>query len=371
MTVHVRKILPHRSRAVRPRRSRGFTLVEILTATAIMALMVSLVMTVINQVLQAWDRSSDDLAIGGLARRALDVIAQDVQQAVFRADGTQWLSATNEETPDSPVHGVTNTRFIFFSDANLHQTKDDPTGGKPGHPIYGDVCAIEYRVTYGDPFDNPNSLQKTFSLHRVIIDPLSTFYGINGKPVLGITLGSTVPVGKGDLADNFDDVVDASHSPVASTIQGNLGSNLRITIDGAFLSGSILLDNVARFNVFLYYYGTNPAPPPASEVFPQNVPNNVTPANYYYGGWKRNTDGSPSGSQTGYLDLIEPALGGSIYPSFQRLAYADVTLTVLTDEGVVTLNGFSGSMPQGMTWDSFLQTYGKTYTQRIRFFNSP
>jgi len=370
MTVPARISPPHRPRAVRPRRRRGFTLVEILTATAIMALLVSLVMTVINQVLQAWDRSSDDLAIGGLARSALDEISQDLQQAVFRADGTQWFSATNEETPDSPVHGVTNTRLIFFSNANLHQTKDDPTGGKPGHPIYGDICAIEYRVTFGDPFDNPNSLQKTFSLHRVIVDPLSTFYGVNGKPILGITAGPP-PVGKGDLADNFDDVIDASRNPVTSAIQGNLGTNLRITIDGSFLSGSILLDNVARFNVFLYYYGTNPSPPPASEVFPENVPNSPTPPNYYYGGWARTGAGAPTPNQPNYLDLISPSTGGGSSPTFIRFAYADITLCVLTDDGVVKLNGFNGSLPQGMTWDSFLQTYGKTYTQRIRFFNSP
>jgi len=372
MIVHVRNPFYRRARA---RRLRGFTLVEILTATAIMALLVSLVMTIINQVLAAWDRSSDDLAIGTTARSALDIISQDIEQAVFRTDGAQWLSCTTEATPDSPVHDVTNTRFIFFSNANLHQPKEDSNGGSmvdPKHNLYGDVCAIEYRVTYGDPFDNANSIQKTFSLHRVVVDPVTTFYGIDGsstKPIMGVTQGPPT-IGKGSLEGNFDDLIDGSRNPVTSTVNGHGSNTLRVTLEGSFLSDSILLANVARFNVFLYYYGTNAAPPPATEIFPETNPFNNSPANYYYGGWKQ-TGGAPSSGQPNYLDLISPASGGAGSPTFQHLAFADITLTILNDEGVTVLNGFNGSMPQGMTWDSFLQTYGKTYTQRVRFFNSP
>jgi prepilin-type N-terminal cleavage/methylation domain-containing protein len=358
-----------RPRGTRPRQARGFTLVEILTATAIMALLVSLVMTILNQVVTAWNRSSDDLNLGREARRALSIVTQDLQQAVFRSDGSQWFSSTDEQTPDSPIRDVTNTRLIFFTTAGLRPTKDDALSGKAGNPIYGDVCAVEYRITYGDPFDNQNSDQKTFSLHRVVVDPASTFYGINTKPIMGLYQGSGS--GKGNLEDEFDDVVDNSRDGVTSSMQGTLGKTLRVTIANSFQSASSLLDNVARFNVFLYYVGTNPVPPPSTEIYPQTVPYNNNPAKYYFGGWPRNTSGTPTGTLTNYLDLIAPAAGAANVPTFSHLAFADLTITVLNDDGVALVNSINGAMPQGMTWEDLLRTYGKTYTQRVRFFNSP
>ncbi len=161
-------------------------------------------------------------------------------------------------------------------------------------------------------------------------------------------------------------MVDASHNSVTSTVLSNQGKTLRITIPNSFQSESILLDNVARFNVFLFYVGTNPSPPPATEIYPQSEPFNNTPANYYYGGWKRSNN-VPTSGQNNFFDLI---YGGS-NPTFNHLAFADITLTVLNDDGVALLNQINGSMPQGLTWEDFLAKYGRTYTQRVRFFNSP
>lgn len=343
--------------------SRGFTLVEILTATAIMALLVSLVMTVLSQVVTAWNRSSDELDIGGKARTALDLIAADLQMAIFRPDGSQWLSCTTESTPNSPISGITNTRLIFFSTSPVHQSKDDSTSGKDAKPIYGDVCAIEYRVAYADPFGNASSDQKTFSLHRVAVDPASTFFGVNGKPLLGIYDGG--PGNAKTLNEAFEKAeIDSSDKGTVNTIPGNQGKSLRVTIYGSLSHESILLDNVARFSVFLYYYGSNANPPPATQLYPETFPYNNIPAKYYYGGY------GPSSDSKNFLDLIS-STSSSGSPTFTRLAFADITMTVLKDDGVTLLNQFQGSMPSNLTWEDFLNRYGITYTERVRFFNSP
>ncbi len=338
--------------------SRGFTLVEILTATAIMALLVSLVMTILSQVVMAWNRSSDELDIGGKARTTLDLLAADLQTAIFHKDGTQWLSATEEQTPNSPVNGVKNTRLIFFTSTLVHQSKDSSSGGgKQAQPLYGDICAVEYRVVYADPFGNADSTEKTFSLHRVVIDPASTFYGVNTSPIMGVYNGSNRT--KNTLEDNFDAVVDINDKPVKNQMIGNLGKNLQVSIYGSLAPESILLDNVARFNVFLYYYGPNTAnPPPTVQLYPQTYPDNMIPAKYYFGGIQRNS----TGKVKSYLDT---------QPTFTRLAFADITMTVLKDDGVTLLNQFNGSMPQNMTWEDFLNRYGVTFTERVQFFNSP
>jgi len=350
---------------------RGFTLIEILTATAIMALLVSLVMTILSQVVSAWNRSSDELEIGAKARQALDTLTQDLQTAIFRSDGSQWLSCTTEPTPNSPVSGVNTTRLIFYTTSALHQTKDDGTTGHAGNSIYGDVSAIEYRVAYADPFGNPTSSQQTFSLHRVTVDPGSTFFGVNGKPMMGIYSGG--PGGVSHLEDEFDAVLDTFPNGVASSMQGVAGTTLRVTLYGSSAHESILLDNVARFDVFLFYYGSNPVAgaAPATQVYPETTPNDVNPAKYYFGGWARSGSSPSPANQPGYLDLISSSSGGGASPTFIRVAFADVTMTVLTDEGVALLNTFQGAMPEALTWQDFLDQYGKTYTQRIQFFNSP
>lgn len=371
--MHIRNRLSPRSHPTSSR-THGFTLIEILTATAIMALLVSLVMTILSQVVTAWNRSSDELDIGGKARSALDLVAADLQMALFRQDGTQWLSLSTETTPNSPVSGVTNSRLIFFTSTPVHQSKDETNGGVDAKPIYGDICAVEYRVTYADPFGSTSSVQKTFSLHRVVVDPGSTFYGINKKPIMGIYNGTTNG-GKNTLEDNFDALFDNLDHGVSNSVPGPQSKELTMKVYGSLTHESILLDNVARFNVFLYYYGANGSPPPATEVFPETYPAAITtnPAKYYYGGWQRKTGAGivPSGPQPGFLDLVSPSILPAGSPTFYRLAFADITMTVLKDEGVTLLNQFNGSMPSNMTWEDFLNRYGITYTERIRFYNSP
>lgn len=349
-----------------PAAARGFTLVEILTATAIMALLVSLVMTILSQIVAAWNRSSDELAIGGVAHQALDTITSDLEMAIFRNDGGQWLACQTEQTPNSPISGITNTRLVFFAPTHLRQAKDNTsTSDKDNTPINGDICCIEYRVTYGDPFGNDASTQKTFSLHRVALDPATTLFGINGNSILGIK-------DNGGYAKNLPAAldktqVDTSTDAIHNNLQGNQGKTLQVNLLGTASHDTILLDNVARFNVFLFYLGYNPQPgvSPITQIYPESFPNPDT--EYYFGGEAPGTEARPDAS---YINLISNAVSGR-NPTFIRLAFADITMTVLREEGVTLLNTFSGSLPEGLTWEDFLKQYGRTYTQRVYFYNSP
>jgi len=323
-----------------------------------MSLIVSLVMTVLTQVMSAWDRSSDDLELSA--------------KAIFRSDGSQWLSLTTEVPQDCPVSSANMTRLVFYSNPELRQTKDNAQGGSSGNIIPGDVCAVEYRVTFADPFGNADSTSKTFQLHRVVVDPATTFLGINGQPLMGISRSSG---GLPTLEKTFDALVDKSIVPVESQVQLSQGKALNISVYGAGTTNSMLMDNVAQFKVFLYFYGGVPPNPntgaastgaPAIQVYPMTQYTAIDPPQYYYGG--ASFGGGPT---NGYLDTeVFPSPDPS-KPNFIALAYADVTITLLNQDGVAYIQSLNGQAPPDFNWQNFLQQFGKTYTHRIRFNNKP
>ncbi|HTB62813.1 MAG TPA: prepilin-type N-terminal cleavage/methylation domain-containing protein [Opitutales bacterium] len=352
--------LPPRAAAQR----RGFTLVEILTATAIMALIVSLVMTVMTQVLAGWNRASEDLDTSEKASKIFHLVSQDLETAIFRSDGNQWMSLTSESPAGSPTTDATMSRLIFYTTPELRQTKDSGQGGTAGQVIPGDICAVEYRVVYADPFGNSSSTQKTFQLHRVVVDAASTFLGVNKQPLMGISQAGNSK--NQTLWQAFDAIVDKTDQPISSQIALGSGKNLNINIYGAKNKNSIMEDNVVQFNVFLYFYGYNSSggAGPAIQPYPMTQYGLLNPPVYYYGGGPQTaTPSNPS-----FLDAYTAS---KTPPIFISMAYADITVTLLTDDGAAQLQSYGTSMPQGFVWQQFVQQYGKTYTQRVRFYNKP
>jgi hypothetical protein len=57
--------------------------------------------------------------------------------------------------------------------------------------------------------------------------------------------------------------------------------------------------------------------------------------------------------------------------TFAGLAYADITLTLLTDEGMTLFQNYGGHLPEGMSWSQFLAQYSETYSTRVFFLNQP
>ncbi len=77
-----------------PRSSRkAFTIIELLVAVGVTALMVSLMLTIVVNVLGGWNRSSGSLTSGNQARLVLDQIGRDLQSAIIKRDGNGWLVA--------------------------------------------------------------------------------------------------------------------------------------------------------------------------------------------------------------------------------------------------------------------------------------
>lgn len=154
-------------------RRQAFTLIEVLVATVIMVILVGLVIQITSQVLQVWNRSSGRLSANAEARIAMDLITQDLETAVFRNNGQQWLRV---EGPTS-VSGNYDSQTValkLFSPA-LDRDKFEADGVTP---IPGDICAIGYRLEFQPSYTGGESV---YALYRAIEDPDNTFNNLMGS----------------------------------------------------------------------------------------------------------------------------------------------------------------------------------------------
>ena len=74
--------------------SRGFTLLELLVAVSVTALLAAMLLNITSQVLTSQTQASGDLETNQAAQFILDRIQEDLQCAVYRNDGNVWLAAT-------------------------------------------------------------------------------------------------------------------------------------------------------------------------------------------------------------------------------------------------------------------------------------
>ena len=81
----------------------GFTLLELLLAATLTALLAALVLATMAGVMSHWNRTAGRLSAAAAAQLGLDQLAQDLQAAVFRADGNVWLAAS--VLPDTSLSG--------------------------------------------------------------------------------------------------------------------------------------------------------------------------------------------------------------------------------------------------------------------------
>ena len=82
---------------------KGFTVLELLVAVSVTALLAAMLFTITSQVVKTQTQSSGDLETNQVAQFILDRIQEDLQCAIMRNDGNNWFVATvlGEEAPDN------------------------------------------------------------------------------------------------------------------------------------------------------------------------------------------------------------------------------------------------------------------------------
>jgi prepilin-type N-terminal cleavage/methylation domain-containing protein len=72
----------------------AFTLLEVLVAAALVAMLAATLMLAAGATLRRWNASAGRLGTAAAARLVTDQVAQDLESAIFRSDGNVWLAAT-------------------------------------------------------------------------------------------------------------------------------------------------------------------------------------------------------------------------------------------------------------------------------------
>src|SRR5690625_174735 len=105
----------------------GFTIIELLVASAVTAVIAVIMDTMISSILTSWGRLSGTLSTGSEARLVLDIMAEDLQSAYYRNDGNVWLAATILH--GSGLDGTGNSGVWSIE----HQNHPKPTGNGPDY----------------------------------------------------------------------------------------------------------------------------------------------------------------------------------------------------------------------------------------------
>lgn len=203
------------------RKYRGFTLVELLTAMAITAVLVLSIMQLTTQGISLWKDVNDDVATTSTARVALQTMQRDLESYQMKpgANDYQWFFACKDDEMDSPEsHGVKaparkkgkgkgkvkpgalsyipeSARFIFFACAPDRNpaVSSDPSAragyrqelasanDREGDPYLGDVNAVGYRLEYKDHIQNKaarageSGIYPVFALYRNVVSQRRTY----------------------------------------------------------------------------------------------------------------------------------------------------------------------------------------------------
>ncbi len=107
---------PHR--CARPF-SRAFTLIEVLVAVAITAVLSGFMIVIVSNVSGFWGRTSGRASAESQGRFILDQLALDLQAALYRDDGAAWLAATiPANTNNTGLWNTTGTTANALKPAN-------------------------------------------------------------------------------------------------------------------------------------------------------------------------------------------------------------------------------------------------------------
>lgn len=157
--------IPERQHSART--AAGFTLIEILAATAIMVLITFFILSMTTNVLTGWSASKSALSGNYEAKIALDKLAQDIESAIFRRNGKEWFVIETASDSDSADESL---QLMFYA-----SVPDRPREAG-GIRSPSDVCAVKYSIRYRNLFGRSGQhANEDFALYRTLANPRETF----------------------------------------------------------------------------------------------------------------------------------------------------------------------------------------------------
>jgi len=119
--------------------SRGFTLVEVLVSSAVLAIVMAIMFSTLSTSMNLW-RNTDNKIVADREARAVGLMmGRDLANAIVPADPNLWPRTTNVVRVDEFERATTNTHLRFLTIAPSEQQSAQ---GREA----GDVCYVDYAI---------------------------------------------------------------------------------------------------------------------------------------------------------------------------------------------------------------------------------
>ena len=327
------------------KRKSAFTLIEIMVATVVMVVLTGLVIQITSEVLKVWNRSSGKLAANANARVAMDLLTQDLESAVFRNNGLQWLRSEKSTTR-------LNTNTVSLKLFSPALDKPNPPNGVDEA---GDICAIAYQLDRRDPVTGSSDMRDGYDnrlwiLYRMVVPPAITFEHLLGRKAPGASKSIQ------------EELPSAKKSGSTEVFMWRDSVNEPYPYDFTYTAEThYLVSNIVSFDIDFYVEDDG----------------DPTTLNIVAG------DASGTSFDTRYgcgLDNVSISNGATVgpqaynwkdSPSPQQLAYrkplsyATIRLTVLSDQGAQMLQNIDRISE---TVEDVIRMHGETYIRRVNLF---
>jgi len=175
------------------RKRRGFTILELVAASAVSIILLALFLTVSSNILDVWGEGRDTLSSNAKARLILNTLASDLESAVLRNDTNTWLVCEIHEPKQE--HGWIDSNKQK-PDELIIEEEDKPESNKPLAPSKyrfgtagvwlrffsspqdanneGDINAVAYQLIRDKPIGRATTLDTGYSLFRTVINGENT-----------------------------------------------------------------------------------------------------------------------------------------------------------------------------------------------------
>ncbi|MES2694670.1 MAG: prepilin-type N-terminal cleavage/methylation domain-containing protein [Verrucomicrobiota bacterium] len=369
--------------ALRPR-TRGFTILELLVAATITAMIAGFIAVIVRTVSSNWSRTSGRLGADAQARVVLDQLQLDIQSALYRDDGNVWFAAEvldrinnaptlwnealrNPKPPGGLSLDLAATRqdiVVASERGKFEQVRSGKAGmwlrfftmSRPVTNATGNTVtvpsmptAVGYQIIRRLSATNPlNTTSYAYLLHRAEARP------------------TTVGTRPGTLEAGFN-IIAGGYAPAAANTNNNgtvTGDPRSIQVPGTATGtrnlDSVIAENVIDFSIRCYVRDAT-RPGGLRLVFPANAA------------------GAPAGTATStYRPTLPSDAPQSEWSSTTQPfpEVVDVMVRILTDEGALQIANIEKlqtpalQMPQrylnaSAWWWGVAQENSRVYTRRI------
>ncbi|MDR0535302.1 MAG: hypothetical protein LBG65_02965 [Puniceicoccales bacterium] len=174
----------------RKHEKKAFTLIEVMTATVIMIIIITFSLKIAVDTAAIYDAGMSSLKTASEARVVLNALTQDFESAVVKNDGNIWIEINHAEAVANIPASAAPEIMLFAPDPERRKRLANDIERIPGT-----ICAIKYKIAHRSPFDNPGDyIQQIYVLYRAGIDSQGTYGMPNSaanSPLQNVLAGKT------------------------------------------------------------------------------------------------------------------------------------------------------------------------------------